>query len=453
MIVEDDNDDGMAKRKKVAMPFNNINTSRDHFEERRPLHVEVVIHSTCPTPLPTLREMWKQHFSSGAPILWTANGMINITALPDNLQKGCVRACVYTGEALVPGFRKGMNLPLDPVDVHTFMLSDEEVSTEELEPNGGDDEWTAGCDSLTLPHSSLDGLWENLIFESTVKRNLLDYAQSALLFSDKAVSSHIVNWNRILMLYGPPGTGKTSLCRALAQKIAIRMGHRFTRTTLLEIHSHSLFSKWFSTSGKLVNTLFQLVREMVQDDPNTLICVLIDEVESLASSRGNTVGDPSDAMRAVNSLLTSLDRLRSFPNVVVLTTTNLTSSVDAAFVDRVDMKIHIDVPILEARYEILRSCLNELQRVGITITPNRTEEGIFLFPPFQEALRCDLAIPLVDCAHKAQGLSGRSLRRLPLQAHARFLSCKASPSVVEFVQALSMAIDAEHSSKKLMESH
>ena len=93
-----------------------------------------------------------------------------------------------------------------------------------------------------------------------------------------------------------------------------------------------------------------MVRDMVQDDPSTLVCILIDEVESLASSRNNSSsGDPSDAMRAVNSLLTSLDRLRSFPNVLVLATTNLTASVDDAFVDRVDLKLHIGMPILKAR--------------------------------------------------------------------------------------------------------
>jgi SpoVK/Ycf46/Vps4 family AAA+-type ATPase len=332
--------------------------------------------------------------------------------------------------------------------VHTFILSEEEVSTEELEPTGGDDEWTAGCDSLPLPHKSLDGLWESLIFEPSIKRNLLEYAQSALLFSDKAVSSHIVNWNRILLLYGPPGTGKTSLCRALAHKLAIRMGHRFSGgATLLEIHSHSLFSKWFSTSGKLVSTLFQLVRDMVQDDPSTLVCVLIDEVESLASARGNSSGDPSDAMRAVNSLLTSLDRLRTFSNVIVLATTNLTGSVDAAFVDRVDLKMHIGMPILEARYEILRSCLNELERVGIVTSNN----GSYIpFPSFKEAHHQDFASKFMSCAEQSEGLSGRSLRRLPLQAHAQFMHGADVVSIDEFLDGLLLAIEGEHSASKTM---
>ena len=259
-----------------------------------------------------------------------------------------------------------------------------------------------------------------------------------------------------------PGTGKTSLCRALAHKLAIRLSDRFSRATLLEIHSHSLFSKWFSTSGKLVSALFTMVRDMVEDDPHALVCVLIDEVESLASSRSNAGGgDPSDAMRAVNSLLTSLDRLRSFPNVLVLATTNITGQIDAAFVDRVDLKIHIGLPILRARYEILRTCLEELIRVGIVVGPDNRNTGEGLFAEFaglvQEEERegmhgdhnndNDESMMLLNCARKAEGLSGRSLRRLPLQAHSQFLSPRSfgdkKGSTQSFLRALSLAIDKE----------
>ena len=46
---------------------------------------------------------------------------------------------------------------------------------------------------------------------------------------------------------------------------------------LIEINAHSLFSKWFSESGKLVMKLFDQIQELVED-PDTLVCVMIDEV-------------------------------------------------------------------------------------------------------------------------------------------------------------------------------
>ncbi|KAL3900661.1 MAG: hypothetical protein SGARI_006196, partial [Bacillariaceae sp.] len=337
---------------------------------RRPRHIEVNVHPSSSIPLPLLQQQWQTFLESRTDDLHYLGTTCerDLTRVPLELQTATMQAVVVNDNEGNSNSRRRAALRRDDAfSVHVFVLSTEEAYTEELQPtSGGDDEWTAGCDNLSLPHSSLHGSWENLIFESTIKRQLLDYAQSALLFSDKKVSSHIVSWNRMILLHGPPGTGKTSLCRALAHKLAIRQRTRFPRACMLEIHSHSLFSKWFSTSGKLVSALFQMVRDMVEDDPTALVCVLIDEVESLASSRSNSSsGDPSDAVRAVNSLLTSLDRLRGFPNVLILATTNLTGFVDDAFIDRVDLTIHIGCPTLPARYRILHGCMEELMRAGI----------------------------------------------------------------------------------------
>eukprot|EP00892_Ulva_mutabilis_P010083 jgi/Ulvmu1/7447/UM036_0109.1 len=217
-----------------------------------------------------------------------------------------------------------------------------------------------------LPSRSFHGVWETLVYDTGIKERLVSHAQTSLAFSAAGVDQNIIAWNKVVLLHGPPGTGKTSLCKALAQKLSVNLRKRFPRGHLIEVNAHSLFSKWFSESGKLVTKLFSKIGEFV-DDSGAAVFVLIDEVESLTAARRAAVAgsEPSDAIRAVNALLTHLDALRSRPNVMVLCTSNLPEAVDIAFVDRADIKAYIGPPSAPARYAILRSCILELHRAGV----------------------------------------------------------------------------------------
>jgi len=72
---------------------------------------------------------------------------------------------------------------------------------------------------------------------------------------------------------------------------------------------------------------FEQIIEMVEN-PRSFVCVLIDEVESLSAARKSSHNEPSDAIRVVNALLTQIDGIKDYPNVLVLTTSNITGTID-----------------------------------------------------------------------------------------------------------------------------
>ncbi|XP_037078013.1 pachytene checkpoint protein 2 homolog isoform X2 [Pollicipes pollicipes] len=321
---------------------------------------------------------------------------------------------------------------------HPHRLEESGPEVEEVDDEGGD---MPAATQWILPSRDFHGLWESLIYETNIKQQLLNFVSTTLLFSDKGVNGNIISWNRVVLLHGPPGTGKTSLCKALAQKLAVRMSDRYAYGQLIEINSHSLFSKWFSESGKLVQKMFTKIQELI-DDPKALVCVLIDEVESLTAARraSSSSAEPSDAIRVVNALLTQIDQIKRFPNVLILTTSNITGAIDLAFVDRADIKQFIDLPSPAAIYKIYRSCVEELVRTRIISSAEKLFSLHNLeLTQYVGNAATHSSLRLWQIAQASRGLSGRTLRKLPFLAHALFVSTP-SATMAEYLAALEAAV-------------
>ncbi|KAM0141286.1 hypothetical protein ACHAP3_002148 [Botrytis cinerea] len=244
------------------------------------------------------------------------------------------------------------------------------------------------------------------------------------------------SWEHTLLNLGPPGTGKTTLCQAIAQRLAIRLIEQFPHTKLIQVKTVTLLSKYYSESASQVDDLLTKIKTMCQINPKRIIIVLIDEVESIAVSRHSGImhGEAQDSLRATNALLTGFDRVRACPNVVFMSTSNMVDCLDEAFLDRCAIQIPFQPPSEESQYKILRASVLELVRSQIILADVSTLiDHTQLIHSWQEARLYaavqsetptrklfNIIIQLNSPAAKEKlGISGRFLTQIPEQALMR----------------------------------
>lgn len=119
------------------------------------------------------------------------------------------------------------------------------------------------------------------------------------------------------LFHGIPGTGKTELAKYLANELQLEV----LKKTFGEIQS-----KYIGEGEKNLHAAFQEAQEKNK-------VLLIDEIDSIGASRENA--DKAWEKTMVNQLLTELDEFKG----VFIGTTNMLSSLDAAVLRRLHLKV------------------------------------------------------------------------------------------------------------------
>jgi transitional endoplasmic reticulum ATPase len=188
--------------------------------------------------------------------------------------------------------------------------------------------------------------WDDIGGLEEVKRELIESVQYPVdhpeMFQKFGLSP-----SRGVLFYGPPGTGKTMLAKAVANECA---------ANFISVKGPELLSMWFGESESNIRDIFDKARAAAP------CVVFLDELDSIAKSRGGSVGDAGGASdRVVNQLLTEMDGMTSKKNVFVIGATNRPEQLDAALVrpGRLDTLVYVPLPDQASREGILKAQLRK----------------------------------------------------------------------------------------------
>ena len=145
---------------------------------------------------------------------------------------------------------------------------------------------------------------------------------------------------RGILLSGEPGTGKTLLARAVAGEANV---------------------PFFATSGSdfsgiIVGLGVAKIKEIFELAKRNAPCILfIDEIDAIGQSRSKHSFNDNDREQTLNQLLIEMDGFANETGIIVIAATNRPDMLDTALLrpGRFDRQIHIDLPNLDGRHDIL----------------------------------------------------------------------------------------------------
>ncbi|KAE8677667.1 Cell division cycle protein 48-like protein [Hibiscus syriacus] len=161
--------------------------------------------------------------------------------------------------------------------------------------------------------------WEDIGGLENVKRELQETVQYPVEHPEK-FEKFGMSPSKGVLFYGPPGCGKTLLAKAIANEC---------QANFISVKGPELLTMWFGESEANVREIFDKARQSAP-------CVLFfDELDSIATQRGSSVGDAG--------------------------ATNRPDIIDPALLrpGRLDQLIYIPLPDEDSRHQIFKACLRK----------------------------------------------------------------------------------------------
>jgi cell division protease FtsH len=142
-----------------------------------------------------------------------------------------------------------------------------------------------------------------------------------------------------LILYGPPGTGKTLIAKAISGEAEV---------PFFSASGSDFVEKYVGVGASRIRDLFSKARKA------SPCIVFIDELDAIGGNRGESNNSERD--QTINALLTELDGFTAAEGILTICATNRLDLLDPALTrpGRFDLKIAVNLPDRQARYQILK---------------------------------------------------------------------------------------------------
>ena len=182
--------------------------------------------------------------------------------------------------------------------------------------------------------------WEDIGGLDEAKQELREAVEWPLKYPEK-FEEFGIKPPKGTLLFGTPGTGKTLLAKAVANE---------SEANFISVKGPEILSKWVGDSEKGIREIFKKAK---QASPSI---IFFDEIDSIASRRGDTFGDNGVTQRVVNQLLTEMDGMEELHDVSIIAATNRPDMIDPGLMrpGRFDRHIEVGTPNEEGRLSIFK---------------------------------------------------------------------------------------------------